>query len=107
MPEAFDGLKAALANLRAKLARKGELPITDAVRILRDVVDALTDAHEHRVVHWHIKPDNVLLTKHHAVVTDFGVAKAVSEATGREKLTTAGLRSCCTNWNPWPRPESR
>ncbi len=78
-------------SLRAKLAREGELPITDAVRILRDVVDALTDAHAHGVVHRDIKPDNVLLTKHHAVVTDFGVAKAVSEATGREKLTTAGV----------------
>ncbi len=78
-------------SLRAKLARERELPIADAVRILRDVVDALTDAHEHGVVHRDIKPDNVLLTKHHAVVTDFGVAKAVSEATGREKLTTAGV----------------
>ncbi len=78
-------------SLRAKLAREGELPIADAVRILRDVVDALTDAHAHGVVHRDIKPDNVLLTKHHAVVTDFGVAKAVSEATGREKLTTAGV----------------
>ncbi len=78
-------------SLRAKLAREGELPITDAVRILRDVVDALTDAHAHGVVHRDIKPDNVLLTKHHAVVTDFGVAKAVSEATGRQQLTTTGV----------------
>ncbi len=78
-------------SLRAKLEREGELPIADAVRILRDVVDALTDAHEHGVVHRDIKPDNVLLTKHHALVTDFGVAKAVSEATGRQALTTAGV----------------
>ena len=78
-------------SLRAKLVREGELPIADAVRILRDVVDALTDAHAHGVVHRDIKPDNVLLTKHHALVTDFGVAKAVSEATGRQALTTAGV----------------
>ena len=78
-------------SLRDKVTREGELPIGDAVRILRDVVDALSDAHERGVVHRDIKPDNVLLTKHHAVVMDFGVAKAVSEATGRQALTTAGV----------------
>ncbi len=78
-------------SLRAKLTREGELPITDAVRILRDVVDALASAHKHGVVHRDIKPDNVLLSENHALVTDFGVAKAVSEATGRQQLTTAGV----------------
>ncbi|UCG86188.1 MAG: protein kinase, partial [Gemmatimonadota bacterium] len=78
-------------SLREKLAREGELPIAEAVRIVRDVVDALDHAHEHGVVHRDIKPDNVLLTKHHALVTDFGVAKAVSEATGVHKLTTEGV----------------
>jgi serine/threonine-protein kinase len=78
-------------SLRDKLAHEGELPIAEAVRILRDVVDALSDAHEHGVVHRDIKPDNILLTKHHALVTDFGVAKAVSEATGAQKLTTEGV----------------
>jgi serine/threonine-protein kinase len=78
-------------SLRDKLAHEGELPIAEAVRILRDVVDALSEAHDKGVVHRDIKPDNVLLTKHHALVTDFGVAKAVSEATGRQKLTTEGI----------------
>ncbi|NIM47645.1 MAG: protein kinase [Gemmatimonadales bacterium] len=78
-------------SLRDKLAKEGELPIADAVRILRDVVDALTEAHAHGVVHRDIKPENILLRGRHALVTDFGVAKAVSEATGREKLTTAGV----------------
>ncbi len=78
-------------SLREKLTREGELPITDAVRILRDVVDALASAHKHGVVHRDIKPDNVLLSENHALVTDFGVAKAVSEATGRQQLTTAGV----------------
>jgi tetratricopeptide (TPR) repeat protein/tRNA A-37 threonylcarbamoyl transferase component Bud32 len=78
-------------SLRDKLAHEGELPIGEAVRILRDVVDALSEAHEHGVVHRDIKPDNVLLAKHHALVTDFGVAKAVSEATGAQKLTTDGV----------------
>jgi serine/threonine-protein kinase len=78
-------------SLRAKLARGGELPIGEAVRILRDVVDALSEAHEHGVVHRDIKPENILLSKQHALVTDFGVAKAVDEATGRQALTTAGV----------------
>jgi serine/threonine-protein kinase len=78
-------------SLRDKLTKEGELPIGEAVRILRDVVDALTEAHAHGVVHRDIKPENILLRGRHALVTDFGVAKAVSEATGREKLTTAGI----------------
>jgi serine/threonine-protein kinase len=78
-------------SLRDKLAKEGELPIGEAVRILRDVVDALTEAHAHGVVHRDIKPENILLHGRHALVTDFGVAKAVSEATGREQLTTAGV----------------
>jgi len=78
-------------SLRERLAREGALPVSDAVRILRDVVDALTEAHAHGVVHRDIKPENIMLRGHHALVTDFGVAKAVSEATGRQTLTTAGV----------------
>jgi serine/threonine protein kinase/Tol biopolymer transport system component len=78
-------------SLRDKLSKEGELPIGEAVRILRDVVDALTEAHANGVVHRDIKPENILLHGRHALVTDFGVAKAVSEATGREQLTTAGV----------------
>jgi len=78
-------------SLRARLSREGELPVHDAVRILKEVADALAHAHAHGVVHRDIKPDNVLLAGRHALVTDFGVAKAVSEATGRDKLTTAGV----------------
>jgi eukaryotic-like serine/threonine-protein kinase len=78
-------------SLRERLAREGELPIHDAVRILSEVVDALATAHAEGVVHRDIKPDNVMLSGRHALVTDFGVAKAVSEATGRQSLTTAGV----------------
>ena len=78
-------------SLREKLAKEGELPVSDAVRILKEVVDALADAHSNGVVHRDIKPDNVMLRGRHALVTDFGVAKAVSEATGRHVLTTAGV----------------
>jgi serine/threonine-protein kinase len=78
-------------SLRDKLAKEGELPIGETVRLLRDVVDALGHAHALGVVHRDIKPENILISGQHALVTDFGVAKAVSEATGREKLTTAGV----------------
>jgi serine/threonine protein kinase/tetratricopeptide (TPR) repeat protein len=78
-------------SLRARLARQGELSIHDAIKVLLEVTDALALAHEHGVVHRDIKPDNVLLSGRHALVTDFGVAKAVSEATGRQQLTTAGV----------------
>src|SRR5213592_621278 len=78
-------------SLRAKLAREGELPIPDTVRLLRDVTDALAYAHAHGVVHRDIKPDNVLVANHHAVVTDFGVAKALGESPGRSSLTSAGM----------------
>ena len=64
------------ASLRQRLARDGPLPVDDAVLILRDVCDALAYAHERGVVHRDIKPDNVLLSGRHALVTDFGVAKA-------------------------------
>ena len=78
-------------SLRARLEREGELPVAQAVRILRDVVDALSHAHKQSVVHRDIKPDNILLSERHALVTDFGVAKALSEATGRARITTAGM----------------
>jgi len=79
------------ASLRDYLERKGELPIADAVRILRHVVDALGHAHQHGLVHRDIKPDNVMLSGRHALVADFGVAKAVSEASTDERATTAGV----------------
>ncbi|MBI3983409.1 MAG: protein kinase, partial [Gemmatimonadetes bacterium] len=77
--------------LRAKLAREGELPVVEVLRILRDVLDALAYAHHQQVVHRDIKPDNVLLSEGHALVTDFGVAKAVAESTGKHTLTSMGV----------------
>jgi eukaryotic-like serine/threonine-protein kinase len=78
-------------SLRDKLVRQGEFPVGDAVRILRDIADALSEAHRHGVVHRDLKPENVMLRGRHALVTDFGVAKALSEATGRQSLTTLGV----------------
>src|SRR4051812_18205508 len=84
-------------SLRDKLLKEGELPIGEAVRILRDIADALTEAHRHGVVHRDLKPENVMLRGRHALVMDFGVAKALSEAgtreagAGRQSLTTVGV----------------
>src|SRR5438132_803449 len=73
-------------SLRAKLARQGELPVSETIRVLADVADALA----HGVVHRDIKPDNVLISGKHAVVTDFGVSKAVSASSGGS-LTSLGV----------------
>jgi TolB-like protein/Flp pilus assembly protein TadD len=78
-------------SLRERLAAGGELPVPEAMRIVREVADALAYAHREGVVHRDIKPDNVMLADRHAMVMDFGVAKAVSEATGREGITTVGV----------------
>jgi tetratricopeptide (TPR) repeat protein len=78
-------------SLRVRLSREGELPIGEATRILREVTDALAYAHRNGVVHRDIKPDNVLLSEGHAVVTDFGVAKAVSASSGESSLTSLGV----------------
>jgi len=78
-------------TLRERLEKEGELPVGQSVRIIREVVDALAFAHSQGVIHRDIKPDNVILSGGHAMVMDFGVAKAVSEATGRDQITTAGV----------------
>jgi tetratricopeptide (TPR) repeat protein/tRNA A-37 threonylcarbamoyl transferase component Bud32 len=77
-------------SLRQRLTRDGALRPADAARFLREIADALAHAHAHGVVHRDIKPENVMLSGRHAVVMDFGVAKAVSEAAG-EGLTTVGV----------------
>jgi serine/threonine-protein kinase len=80
-------------SLRARLARAGELPLREATRLLRDVASALAYAHERGLVHRDIKPDNVLISGDEGLVTDFGVAKALSAAAaGHDSgLTSLGV----------------
>jgi len=78
-------------TLRDRLSRSGELPVSEAVRLLCEVAEALSVAHRAGVVHRDIKPENVLLSGRHAMVMDFGVAKAVTEATGEHNLTSVGV----------------
>src|SRR5688500_6383281 len=77
-------------TLRARLERERQLPIEDAVRIAREVADALGYAHGHGVIHRDIKPENILLQGGHALVADFGIALAVQQA-GGSRLTQTGL----------------
>ena len=67
-------------TLRHRLEREGKLPVPDALRIAREMADALDYAHRQGVIHRDIKPENVLLSDDHAVVADFGIARALDEA---------------------------
>jgi serine/threonine-protein kinase len=76
-------------SLRARLARDGKLQPAEALRIFREVTDALAYAHGQGVVHRDIKPDNILLSGGHAEVADFGVAKALTSANSTDPALTA------------------
>ena len=77
-------------TLRDRLARDKQLPIDDALRIAREVADALGYAHGLGVIHRDIKPENILLQGGHALVADFGIALAVQTA-GGQRMTQTGL----------------
>ena len=77
-------------TLRDLIRREKQLPLGDAIRIARDVAEALSYAHAHDVLHRDIKPANILLSGEHAVVADFGIAKALS-AVDEEALTGTGI----------------
>jgi TolB-like protein/Tfp pilus assembly protein PilF len=77
------------ASLRERIEREGPLPIADAVRIAREVAEALDHAHRAGIVHRDIKPDNIMLADGMAVVADFGIARAIEESGG--KITETGL----------------
>ncbi|HET9294559.1 MAG TPA: protein kinase [Gemmatimonadales bacterium] len=77
-------------SLRAKLVREGRLALDDALNIARGIASALDYAHRQGVVHRDIKPENVMMHEGEALVTDFGIAKAV-RAAGAESITQTGL----------------
>ena len=77
-------------TLRSCLEREHQLPIEDAVRIAREIADALGAAHALGIIHRDIKPENVLLQGGHALVADFGIALAVQHAAG-QRMTQTGL----------------
>ena len=78
-------------TLRSRLAREGQLPLADALRIARDVAEALDHAHAHGVIHRDIKPENILLSPGHALVADFGIAAALQSPTDDTRLTETGV----------------
>ncbi len=77
-------------SLRSRLVADGPLPVHDALHVAHDVADALDYAHKADVVHRDIKPENILLQGGHALVADFGIARAVCQACG-DNLTIAGI----------------
>ncbi|MFL5490424.1 MAG: serine/threonine-protein kinase, partial [Gemmatimonadales bacterium] len=80
-------------TLRQRLSREGRLSPQSTVQILKDVLDALIHAHRHGIVHRDLKPENIMLASRHALVMDFGVAKALAESQdyANETLTAMGL----------------
>jgi serine/threonine protein kinase len=77
-------------SLRGRMTRERTLPVDEAVRLTREIADALAYAHAHDVIHRDIKPENILLQSGHAIVADFGIARAVSAA-GSERMTMTGM----------------
>jgi len=78
-------------NLRTRIARERKLAVQDAVAIAREVADALAYAHEHGFVHRDVKPANILLRDGHALVADFGIARAIDSSTDADAMTSSGI----------------
>ncbi|HET9512318.1 MAG TPA: serine/threonine-protein kinase, partial [Gemmatimonadales bacterium] len=76
-------------SLRDRLGRERQLPVEEAVRLGREVAEALTYAHQQGIVHRDIKPENILLSRGHALLADFGIARVLSDGAGG--LTATGM----------------
>lgn len=89
-------------SLRERLVRDGPLPVAEAIPMLVEIVDALAYAHAHGVVHLDLKPENVMLAGRHALVSDFGIARAVGEASSAPLGTAAYLAPEQVTEDPHP-----
>jgi TolB-like protein len=78
-------------SLRDRIDREGMLPVEDALQITLEVNDALGHAHAQGIIHRDIKPENILLSGGHALVADFGIARAISDGGSAKKLTQTGM----------------
>jgi serine/threonine protein kinase len=78
-------------TLRERIARERQLAVRDAVVIAREVADALAFAHEHGFIHRDVKPGNILLHDGHALVADFGIARAIDSSTDANTMTSSGI----------------
>src|SRR5689334_23030418 len=77
-------------SLQDRISRKGSLPVEEAIRLATEVGDALQYAHDSGIIHRDIKPANILLSRGHAVVSDFGIAKLVEERGGADRSSLTG-----------------
>jgi serine/threonine-protein kinase len=78
-------------TLRERIARERQMTVPDAVAIAREVADALAFAHEHGFIHRDVKPGNILLHEGHALVADFGIARAIDSSTDADTMTSSGI----------------
>jgi hypothetical protein len=77
-------------SLRGRMVREGPLPVADSVRLLSEIADALSFAHARGIIHRDIKPENILLEGKHAVLADFGIARALAQSRTGHSLTGSG-----------------